>query len=98
MLPVTKFINMACVTCNMEAKFQINKAFEKLENTSYVCHWHKMEIIKNYCSTWIFNINPIRQDFAYDFRVDGHKCQIENCERDAEIRIVKKAQKIGVTC
>ena len=77
---------------------QINKAFDKLAETSYVCHWHKMEIINNYVSTWIFNINPIRQDFAYDFRAVGHKCEIENCERDAEIRLIKHPKKIGVTC
>lgn len=80
----------------MQKTISIDQAFEKLENVSYVCHWHKMDIIDAYVNRLpnfmakLLDFHPIRQKFAYDFNVEGHKCQIENCERDAEIRLVKK--------
>lgn len=73
----------------MQKALTIDKAFEKLENVSYVCNWHKMDIINAYVNKYL-NLHPIRQKFAYDFRVQGQKCQIENCECNAEIRLVKR--------
>lgn len=70
-------------------KISIDKAFEKLENVSYVCHWHKMEIIDAYVNKYL-NFHPIRQKFEYTLGVKNQKCQIENCPCDAEIRLVKK--------
>lgn len=67
----------------------IDKLFEKLPETSFVCHWHKMDIINAYVDKYL-NPHPIRQKFAYNFDVNGEKCQIENCECDAEIKLVKR--------
>jgi len=66
----------------------IKKLYDKLEIESFVCHWHKMDIIMYYCD-WHIKERRI-QDFTYSFDVSGQKCQIENCPQKAEVKLVKK--------
>lgn len=80
-----------------QQKKHIDELFNNLPIESFVCHWHKMDIIEHYCD-WLLNLYPIRQDFAYDFQVENHKCQIEDCECDAEIRLIKKETYNGAKC
>jgi hypothetical protein len=64
----------------------IDKAFNKLTNESFVCHWHKLEIIESYCDNLF---GKIKQDFEYQTNIEGEKCQIENCKCNAEVKLKK---------
>jgi hypothetical protein len=68
---------------------KISSEFQNLSNQSFICHWHKLEIIEAY-TNWLLNFDPIRQDFSYSFEVNNEKCQIENCPNQAEIKLFKK--------
>lgn len=70
-----------------QKQIHIREAFRNLPNETYVCYWHKLDIIMYYCD-WHFPLNRI-QDFVYSFDAKGQKCQIENCPCDAEIKLIK---------
>jgi len=79
----------------MKNQKSIDQIYASLPNESFICYWHKMDIINAYCDLfwhkWLS-----KQNFEYSFDVQGQKCQIENCPCDAEIKLVKKTKQIGV--
>lgn len=63
------------------------QVWSTLPNESYLCNQHKLEIITDHCDSFFTGQN---QGFSYELINTDHKCDFQNCDQTATIRLVKK--------